>query len=219
MTTESALISFAFAATLMTITPGIDTALVLRTAVVENTRHALWAGCGVVTGVLAWGLLTALGLGAVLAVSETAYRVLQFAGAAYLVWLGACMLWAAARTRTANTAQEMGDHDSAQSESRGRGARRWFVRGLLTNLLNPKVGVFYVSFLPQFIPTGVNVVAFSMVLAALHAGLSLLWFVGLALAARPFERVLARPSTARALDGITGTVLVGFGLRLALDSR
>jgi threonine/homoserine/homoserine lactone efflux protein len=215
MDIPTALLSFALAAGLMTLTPGIDTALVLRTAVVENARNALLAAAGIVTGVLAWGLLAALGLGAVLAVSEIAYRVLQAAGAVYLFWLGARMLYAAARPTP--TAKAWNGEDANAPATRGNSAARWFVRGLTTNLLNPKVGVFYVSFLPQFMPPDVNVVAFSAVLAAIHAALSLAWFVLLVLATRPFARALARPATTRALDAITGTVLIGFGLRLALS--
>jgi threonine/homoserine/homoserine lactone efflux protein len=215
MDIATALLSFSIAAGLMTLTPGIDTALVLRTAAVENARNALFAALGVVIGVLAWGLLAALGLGAVLAVSEIAYRTLQLAGAAYLIWLGARMLYAAGRgSRT-----DWADTDTADETARrpAKDGPRWFVRGLTTNLLNPKVGVFYVSFLPQFMPAEVNVVAFSALLAGIHAALSLAWFVLLTLATRPFARALARPATTRALDGITGSVLVGFGLRLALS--
>jgi len=215
MDIATALLSFSIAAGLMTLTPGIDTALVLRTAAVENARNALFAAFGVVIGVLAWGLLAALGLGAVLAVSEIAYRVLQFAGAAYLIWLGARMLLRGARGARGARA-DWRDGDASQSQARRTGAR-WFVRGLTTNLLNPKVGVFYVSLLPQFMPADVNVVAFSALLAGVHAALSLGWFILLTLAMRPFASALARPGTTRALDGITGTVLVGFGLRLALS--
>jgi threonine/homoserine/homoserine lactone efflux protein len=96
---------------------------------------------------------------------------------------------------------------------------RWFIRGILTNLLNPKVGVFYVTFLPQFIPGGVSVISFSMLLAAIHAAEGILWFLVLTLATRPLSRWLRRPAVARTLDRATGTVLVGFGLGLVLDSR
>ena len=110
---------------------------------------AMLAGAGVVTGVLAWGLIAALGLGAVLAVSELAYRCLQFAGAAYLIWLGIGMLRGAFRAREPGLPRVMAPS-----------APNWFLRGVMTNLLNPKVGVFYISFLPQFLPVGVPVVPF-----------------------------------------------------------
>ena len=98
-------------------------------------------------------------------------------------------------------------------------APRWFVRGLLTNLLNPKVGVFYVTFLPQFIPAGVSVTLFSMLLAAIHAAEGILWFCLLTLATRPLSRWLRRPLVAQTLDRAMGTAFVGFGLGLVFDNR
>jgi threonine/homoserine/homoserine lactone efflux protein len=98
-------------------------------------------------------------------------------------------------------------------------APQWFVRGLLTNFLNPKVGVFYVTFLPQFIPAGVSVTSFSMLLAAIHATEGILWFCLLTLATRPLSRWLRRPRVAKTLDRTTGAVLVGFGLGLVFDNR
>ena len=210
MDPTSALVAFSIAAGLLTVTPGLDTALVLRTAAVDGPRQAMGAGIGVCCGVLAWGLIAALGLGALLAVSELAFHVLQFAGAAYLVWLGLGLLRNAFRPPASRA-------EPAGAARQGRG--RWLVRGLLTNLLNPKVGVFYVSFLPQFIPLGADVVGFSMLLAAIHAAMGVAWFALLVLATRPFARALGRPAVARSLDAVTGTVLVGLGLRLALDRR
>ncbi|WP_420132729.1 LysE family translocator [Rhodopseudomonas sp.] len=211
----SAVAAFTAAAALLTLTPGLDTALVLRTATVEGARSAMAAGAGVSAGVLAWGLLVSLGLGALLALSEIGYRVLQIAGAAYLIWLGGQMIHAALRRHpaaplTAEPAGGEGPHASPAG---------WFWRGMVTNLLNPKVGVFYVSFLPQFIPTDVPVVAFSVGLAAIHATMGLLWFAALTAATRPLARLLRRPGFTRSIDGLTGAVLIGFGLRLALERR
>lgn len=92
-------------------------------------------------------------------------------------------------------------------------------RGVLTNLLNPKVGVFYVSFLPQFIPPGVSVVAFSVGLAGIHAVVGLIWFAAITLATRPISHVLRRPGFTRTVDGLTGTALIAFSLELALERR
>lgn len=209
MDAYSAIIAFSLAAALLTVTPGLDTALVLRTATVEGSKQAMAAGTGVVAGVLAWGLLASLGLGAMLAVSEIGFRILQYAGAAYLIWLGARMVWQA----VAPTDRRVADDGPA------RRADGWFWRGLMTNLLNPKVGVFYVSFLPQFIPVDVPVVALSMGLAAIHAAMGMVWFAAITLATRPFSRLLRRPAFTRSVDGLTGTVLIGFGLRLALERR
>ena len=213
MDAYSAIIAFSLAAALLTVTPGLDTALVLRTATVEGSKQAMAAGTGVVAGVLAWGLLASLGLGAMLAVSEIGFRILQYAGAAYLIWLGGRMVWNAVAPSSRQSDPQ------ALAEAPARRADGWFWRGLMTNLLNPKVGVFYVSFLPQFIPAGVPVVAFSMGLAAIHAAMGLVWFAAITLATRPFSRLLRRPAFTRGVDGLTGTVLIGFGLRLALERR
>ncbi|MEO3389470.1 LysE family translocator [Mesorhizobium sp. CAU 1741] len=215
MDAPSAVVAFSIAAALMTITPGLDTALVLRTATVEGPRPAMAAGGGVVTGVLVWGLLASLGLGAVLAVSEVGYRLLQSIGAAYLFWLGTRMVMAAIRPGEPSGGSE------AMVEMRGSSglAASWFWRGVLTNLLNPKVGVFYVSFLPQFIPADMPVVPFSMALAAIHAAMGLAWFAFVVAATRPFSNALRKPNFSRAVNGLTGTVLIGFGLRLALERR
>jgi threonine/homoserine/homoserine lactone efflux protein len=208
MDVTSALIAYSVAAALLTVTPGIDTALVLRTAAVEGSRRAMMAALGILCGLLVWGLAAALGIGALLAVSETAYTILKIAGAIYLLWLGGTMVWSAVRKQVRTAGHEA---DPAR--------RQWFLRGFFSNLLNPKVGVFYVSFLPQFVPAGVDTVAFSMLLAVIHATMGVVWFAVLVLATRGMARVLNRPAVKRAMDGITGLVMIGFGVRLLLERR
>ena len=202
----AALIAFVAAAALLTLTPGLDTAMVLRTAAVEGPRRAAMAALGVICGCLAWGAGVALGLGVLLAASSLAYTALKWAGAAYLAWLG-IKLMLRPRSR----------FDLAASAASGGGG--WWGRGLLTNLLNPKVGVFYVSFLPQFVPPHVAAAPFIFLLAAIHAVLGALWFAALIAATSPLQRWLQRQAVVRWLDRVTGAVFVGFGLRLALDRR
>jgi threonine/homoserine/homoserine lactone efflux protein len=199
------LIAFTFAAALLTVTPGLDTALVLRTAAAEGARRAFAAALGICLGCLAWGALVAVGLGVLLEASELAYSALKWAGAAYLLYLGAKMILVA--------------RDGADADGRPPPGADWFRRGLLTNLLNPKVGAFYVSFLPQFVPAGANVPATTLLLAAIHAGLGLIWFLLLIGATRPLTRLLRRPATVRALDRLTGGVLIFFGLKLAFSRQ
>jgi threonine/homoserine/homoserine lactone efflux protein len=216
LTIYHALLAFTLAAALLTITPGIDTALVLRTAAVEGPRRAMLAGTGICCGCLLWGLVASVGLGTLLAASHVAYGILRTTGACYLIFLGMKMLLRKDRLAPAN-----GDVGSAPVPANPVSASgpRWFVRGLLTNLLNPKVGVFYVTFLPQFIPVGVSVTSFSVLLAAIHASEGIVWFSLLTLAMRPLARWLRRAAVAQTLDRVTGTVLVGFGFWLVLDSR
>lgn len=207
MTVFGAIAAFLVAATLLTITPGVDTAMVLRTAASDGARRAVAAGVGICLGCLVWGAAVALGLGAVLAASPLAFTLIKAAGAAYLVWLGIGLL------RAPRRGMDMAGGAAAGND--------WRVlrRGLLTNLLNPKVGVFYITFLPQFVPAGVSVAGFSFLLAALHVALSLVWFGVLIAATVPLGRWLARPGVVTVMDRLTGLVFIGFGVRLALVRR
>lgn len=202
----SSLIAFTLAAALLTVTPGLDTALVLRTAAAEGARRAFAAALGICLGCLAWGALVAVGLGILLEASELAYLALKWVGAAYLLYLGVRLL--------------LLPRDENGAAATAAAARaNWLLRGLLTNLLNPKVGAFYVSFLPQFVPAGANVPATTLLLAAIHAGLGLAWFLLLIGATRPLARALRNPRLVRALDRATGGVLIFFGLKLAFSRQ
>ncbi len=200
------LIAYIAAASLLTVTPGLDTALVLRTAVTRGARHAALTGAGIASGCFVWAALVAFGLGAVLAASAVAYTALRWIGAAYLLWLGYKMLRFPRRTFVTGAPAAAGKHKA-------------FPAGLLTNLLNPKVGVFYVSFLPQFVPAGVRVAPYMLLLGAIHALLGLIWFACLIAATRPLARFLAKPSVVQVCDRLTGGMFLAFGLGLALDSR
>lgn len=207
MTIAQALIAFCVAAGLLTIAPGLDTALVLRTAAVQGPRDAALAALGIVTGCLTWGAAVAFGLGALLAASELAFTMLKWAGALYLVWLGLNLLLKP-RSRFD---LELGGRAPPSACSRSS-----LGRGYLTNLLNPKVGVFYVSFLPQFLPAHVPAGPFIFLLAVLHALMGIVWLGLLIVATRPIARALKRPAIIRRLDRLTGVVFLGFGVKLAL---
>lgn len=200
------LAAFIAAASLLTITPGLDTALVLRTAATASSRQAALAGLGIAVGCFGWGSLVALGLGALLMASQLAYTVLKWVGATYLIWMGFKML----RHPRESFAEGIGGAKSSRTA---------FGTGLLTNLLNPKVGVFYVSFLPQFVPHGVSVAPYILLLAAIHSLLGLVWFMCLIGATRPISRFLRRPTIVKNCDRATGLVFMAFGIGLALDSR
>ena len=204
--TYASLAAFIAAASLLTIAPGLDTALVLRTAATRGSRSAALAGLGIAAGCFGWAALVALGLGALLAASQLAYTTLRWVGAAYLVWTGYKML-RHPRQSFLPPAATPGDRGVA------------FTTGLLTNLLNPKVGVFYVSFLPQFVPEGVAVAPYILLLGAIHAALGLIWFTSLIVATRPLASFLRRPRVVQTCDRLTGGMFVAFGVGLALQSR
>lgn len=197
------LLAFIAAATLLTLTPGVDTAIVLQAALRDGRRPAAHAAAGVALGCLAWGAAVAGGLGLLLQASRWAYRAVQWAGAAYLVWMGLRLLW---RPRST-----LAPASAPQAPAAAGGA---FRRGLWTNLLNPKVGVFYVSFLPQFVPAGAGVAGYTFFLACVHVLLSLAWFAVLIAATAPLARWLKRPGAVAVMDRLTGVVFVGLGLRL-----
>ncbi len=208
MTLVQALSAYVLAAGLLTLTPGLDTALVLRTAAVEGPRRATFAALGVNIGCLVWGAAVALGLGALLAASTLAFDILKWVGAAYLVWLGLNLLL-----------KPRNGFAMAAGSRRGGGDLAWMRRGFLTNALNPKVGVFYISFLPQFLPEGVQAGPFIFLLAVIHVVLGSLWSAVLIAGTRPIAGLLQRATVVRWLDRATGGVFLAFGVRLALERR
>lgn len=204
MTDLSLILAFLVAATILTLTPGVDTAMVLRAATVEGKRPAILAALGIALGCLVWGGAVAIGLGGLLRASDLAYTAVKLAGALYLVWLGLKLLL---RPRTGVSGEGVpADQTGASS----------FMRGFLTNLLNPKVGVFYVTFLPQFVPHGASVAVSTFMLALIHVVLGLVWFAVLIAATIPLGRALRRPRVVEALDRLTGAIFIAFGAKLML---
>lgn len=209
MTVIQALTAFTLAAGLLTVTPGLDTALILRTAAVEGPKRSILAAVGILAGCFVWGAVAAFGLGALLEASTIAFTILKWTGAAYLVWLGVNLIL---RPRDSF---EVGSGAPAGTG----GDTAWMRRGFVSNLLNPKMGVFYVSFLPQFLPQGVPPALFMLGLTLIHALLGVLWFAVLIAATQPIAKALRRAAVVRWLDRLTGGVFVAFGLKLALDRR
>lgn len=210
MSLGTAVGTFAVVATVLTVTPGLDTALVLRAALVQGRRAAAATAGGIVAGLFVWGAAAAAGVSALLSASELAFDVLRFVGTTYLVWFGLRLLLRALRPRP----------DGALPDTTpGRAGWRAARVGLLTNLLNPKVGVFYVALLPQFLPAGSDPLAVGLLLAGVHGAISLSWFALLIALAGVLGRWLRRPRTTRAIDGVTGATLIGFGVRLATAGR
>jgi len=210
MTITQALLGFAVVAALLTIMPGIDSALVLRSALTRSRRVAIATGIGICCGAFVWGAAAAVGAAALLAASELAYRILTLAGAAYMAYLGGMMLWRTLRRRPA-------EQPELPDAPRSDGFWRAWTTGAATNLLNPKVGVFYIATIPQFIPAGSVPVVMGLLLAAVHVALTVVWFALLIGAAGLFRRWLSKESVTAWIDRVTGVVLIGFGLKLALE--
>jgi RhtB (resistance to homoserine/threonine) family protein len=204
----SQLFAFLVVAGLLTITPGADMALVMRHALGNGRRQALFASLGICLGCLIWGTASALGVAVVLAQSALAFTVLKYLGGAYLLYLGARAIVGAVRTARPGGLEG--------PPLRPMGPWSCFAQGLLTNLLNPKVAVFYVTFLPQFVAPDRPVLPQSIFLATTHVLMGLVW---LTLYARFLDRmaaVLLSNRIRRRIEAVTGAVLMALGIRLAL---
>jgi len=212
----TALFGFALAATLVILAPGPDFMLVMRNTVRGGRRAGWVTGCGTLSGLTVWALAAALGLSALLRVSHVAYDVLRFCGAAYLIWLGVTSLISFRRKRT-DRAGPVADI-AALGQAPVRPARA-YLNGMLSNLLNPKISVFFMAFLPAFVPAGASTSQFSLLLGAWFIAETGLWLAVVAWLADRGVRWLRRPTVQRWLERITGIVLIGFGLRLATESR
>jgi threonine/homoserine/homoserine lactone efflux protein len=200
---HSPLLPFVGAAIVIALTPGADTALVVRTALVAGAAPARRTALGTVSGLMVWGAASACGIAAVLNASAEAYTTVKLAGAAYLIWLGIQAI------------RQAGEHEPAGGARSGSPFRQ----GLLCNLLNPKAGVFFTALLPQFVSPQDPALAVSLLLTAIAAVTSLMWLTVYATLVPRAGDVLRRPPVRRALDRVTGTVLIGLGVRLALSRR
>jgi threonine/homoserine/homoserine lactone efflux protein len=206
-----AVLSFAVLGALLTITPGLDTALVLRSAITMGRGPAFATALGINAGALIWGAAAAVGVSALLTASETGYLVLRLAGAVYMLYLGVRMIVGALR--------RSGSTPVGRPVPKTPSTWNTFGRGLLTNLLNPKIGAFYVAVLPQFIPAGTSPLGMGLLLALVHDVEGLIWFTAIITGAGALRGFLARRRVQRAVDAGTGAVLVGFGVKLGLSSR
>ncbi|HEX6871262.1 MAG TPA: LysE family translocator [Micromonosporaceae bacterium] len=211
--------TFAIFAAVLTVTPGLDTMLVLRTTAATGRRAGFGAVFGVLTGCLVWAIAGALGVTAVLAASRVAFDLLRVAGAVYLCWLGAQALWRARRERHAHRQGPDRMREAQMRQASGfRAGLAAFRTGLTSNLLNPKVGVFYLSILPQFLPDGVAPLVGSLALGAVHVTEGVLWLGLVVFAVSRARDWFARPVVRRRLEALAGVAFLGFGVRLALDS-
>jgi threonine/homoserine/homoserine lactone efflux protein len=203
----ASLLAFIPVALLLAMIPGADTALVTRNALALGLREARWTILGICTGCVLHATASALGLSAILATSARAYDAVKLAGAAYLIWIGVQSIRGASGPTTPTTDVKF-----------TRGAHP-FMQGFLTNVLNPKVALFYLTFLPQFIPAGAPVLRTSLLLAMVHNVLGFAW---LSLYARFVEKLrgaLTRPVVKAWLERVTGGALVLLGARLAWSRR
>jgi threonine/homoserine/homoserine lactone efflux protein len=204
------LIAFALVAAVVTVIPGADMALVARSVLTYGRRAGYVTSIGACTGLWLHALASALGISAILMTSAEVFSWVKLAGAVYLVILGLSSLRRALRRdgRLATSATTM-----------AQGTRHAYVQGLLSNLLNPKVAVFYLTLLPQFVRPGDPVLARSLLLASIHVVIGLVWLTLYTYSLGSLASVLSRPRVRRGLEAVTGLVLLGLGARLAYERR
>lgn len=210
------LIAYVGAASLLVVVPGPAQALVLARSMRQGASAAVLTAIGLDLATLVHSLAAALGLSAILATSATAFAIVKLAGAAYLIFLGARLLW------TSGTPGDSGTRESTRADARQRAAGTRLVgEGLMTGLLNPKVAIFFLAFLPQFVdPARGHTATQFVLLGAILALLDLVWLSALGIAAaRARHRLRGDPRLAKWRDRVAGGVLVGLGIRLALSRR
>ena len=212
MLIDAQFLPFLLAITLLSVTPGVDTLLVIRSTARGGIRDGIVTSLAICCGLFVHATVSALGISLILLQSAWAFGVLKLLGAAYLIWLGVQSLLSARR--------------GAPLPVAGMGTPRrdvplWLpVReGFLSNVLNPKTVVFYMAFLPQFIAPGDPALLKSLWLALVHFVIANLWQIAIALMVGRAGHWLAKRWVSRTLDGVTGAVLVAFGAKLALQQR
>jgi threonine/homoserine/homoserine lactone efflux protein len=206
------LLAFLGVAVLVVITPGPDTAVTVRSTLLAGRRAGLFTALGVVSGQACWTLAASVGITALIVASEPAFVAVKLAGAAYLVWLGVQALRIAAGQRSSD--------EIAAREQRGALAPSTAYRhGLLSDLGNPKMAAFFTSLLPQFAPGQHPAFWRMLMLGLVFCALTLAWLVAYTIAVSKARDVLTRPRIRRTIEGITGGVLIGLGIRVATEHR
>jgi len=230
VTSDPRLFAFVGVAALLTILPGADMALVTRNVLALGRRRTTLTILGICGGCVIHATASALGISAILATSATAYNVVKTVGAAYLVWLGvqsvrgssaARLLGAsAARQLGSSAARQLGSSATSRPAAEAPSSRAAaFAQGFLTNVLNPKVAIFYLTFLPQFISPGEPVLTRSLLLATVHILMGMVWLTAYAWFIDRLGAVLTRPVVKAWLERVTGGLLIALGARLAWERR
>jgi threonine/homoserine/homoserine lactone efflux protein len=194
-------------------TPGPDTALVVRNTIVGGRRGGVFTALGIVSGQSIWVFATSIGVVALLVASEPVFHAVRIGGAAYLIYLGARALYEAARSGQWRDAAEV------MPPAQRLASRTAFMQGLASDLSNPKMAAFFTSLLPQFATPGDGAFANLMLLGAVFCLMTLAWLTLYALAVARAGDFLRRRNVRRALEGLMGAALIALGLRIATEHR
>lgn len=216
------LLPFLGVVAVLTVTPGPDLLLVLRNGLRYGRRVAWFTGLGCCAGISVHATAAVLGLSAVLAASAGAYTVVKLAGAGYLIYLGLRMLASAVREKEAGALGESvlsGGADRTAPVAADLTIGSAFRQGLLSNLLNPKIALLFLTLLPQFVGVDEPRLRTTATLAALFLLIAVVWWRLFTLALGPVTRLMTGMWTRRLLDGAAGTMMIGIGVRVAFEHR
>jgi RhtB (resistance to homoserine/threonine) family protein len=189
--------------------PGPDTAVVTKNALIHGRDAALGSAVGVNVGLSVWTLATALGVAAIIRSSAVVYDTLRLIGALYLIWIGLRALW--------DSRSQKAGAQATSTQPRTLDGRAGFRQGVISNLANPKVGIFFTSLLPQFVSSGHSALLQMLMLGAIFVAFNVVWMCSYALAAVRLSDWLSRARVKATIDRFTGVVLVGVGIRLAVE--
>ncbi|AEI37279.1 MAG: LysE family translocator [Zymomonas mobilis subsp. pomaceae] len=202
------ILAYLIAIILLVITPGADTALILKVSLSQNRKKAFATIIGIGSGCIVWGIIVAFGLGQFLSNSPFIFNAIKMTGAVYLFWLGIKLWFINQKNKVKiNIIKAHSDYFY------------WFFKGFLTDLLNPKIGVFYITFLPQFIPDNCNITQYILFLVILHILLGMIWSLILILATSYLSKWFQLPKTQIWLDRIIGTIFFSFALKLVFSRK
>jgi threonine/homoserine/homoserine lactone efflux protein len=210
---DGSFLTFLGVSILVIVAPGPDTALTIRNTLRGGRAAGIGTALGVSTGQLIWAVATSVGLVAVLLASEPVFRAVRLAGAAYLIWLGLQSLRVAFSARRPRPPVES---ESARGRLRSRAA---FVQGIVNNLGNPKMAVFFASVLPQFTAPGQGMGSALVLLGFVFSVMTLAWLTTYAVVIATAGRLLRVSRVQRSIEAVSGVVLVGLGARVAIDAR
>lgn len=206
------LTTYLIAITLLTLTPGVDTMLVIRNTARGGWRDGAVSSFGICSGLFIHATISAVGISVILLQAAWAFNALKLAGAGYLVWLG---IYSWRKVLRRQGFQIENGQIAGQNKFI---VKRSLREGFLSNVLNPKTAVFYMAFLPQFINPAHSALLQSLLLAGLHFIIAMLWQCLLALMVKQLKGWLQRPGVSQVFDGVTGAVMIGLGIRVAVDS-
>lgn len=201
---------FIFMSILLILLPGPDTAIATKNTIVNGRAGGMKTVFGTLTALMIHTCAAVFGLSALIVKSAFLFSILKYAGACYLIYLGLKSLWSLKNKDTMQNGKEL-NHDAKRVNC--------FKQGFLTNLLNPKVAVFFLTFLPQFLEPGSNTFTQFMMMGLTYTLLTFVWFIIYIYLIHQLHAVMKKPAVQKWMEGITGAVLIGFGIKLALERK